>query len=47
MARLALSELRFDGEPIDVVAVGEFIKPGESVVICEVQGSRIVVRRET
>ena len=47
----ALSMLRpsgradFDGEPIDVVAFGEFIRPGEPIVITEVQGSRIVVRR--
>jgi membrane-bound serine protease (ClpP class) len=37
----------FDGEPMDVVAHGEFIRPGEPIVICGVQGSRIVVRRET
>lgn len=49
----ALSMLRpagradFEGEPMDVVSVGEFIRPGEPVWICEVQGSRIVVRRDT
>ena len=35
----------FDGEPLDVVTEGDFIRPGEPIEICQVRGNRIVVRR--
>ena len=35
----------FDGEPLDVVTLGDFITPGESIEICKVRGNRIIVRR--
>jgi membrane-bound serine protease (ClpP class) len=35
----------FDGEPMDVVTQGEFIQPGEPIVISEVHGNRVVVKR--
>ncbi len=37
----------FDGEPLDVVTVGDYVQPGEPVEICEVHGNRVVVRRAT
>lgn len=47
----ALSPLRpsgiveIDGERVDVVSEGEMIETGASVVVCRVDGNRIVVRR--
>ena len=35
----------FDGEPLDVVTLGDLINPGEAIEITEVQGNRVVVRR--
>jgi membrane-bound serine protease (ClpP class) len=36
----------FDGERIDVVSDGEFINPGENIVVTRVDGNRIVVRHQ-
>lgn len=35
----------FDGVRLNVVSGGEFIQKGESVVICHVEGTRIVVKQ--
>jgi membrane-bound serine protease (ClpP class) len=35
-----------DGERIDVVSDGEFIDPGENIVVTRIDGNRIVVRRQ-
>ncbi|HEX9787645.1 MAG TPA: NfeD family protein [Candidatus Binatia bacterium] len=35
-----------NGERIDVVSDGEFINPGENIVVTRVDGNRIVVRRQ-
>jgi len=37
----------FDGEPLDVVTQGDFIRPGEAIEICGVKGNRTIVRRAT
>jgi len=34
-----------EGERVDVVSDGEFIEPGEPIVVVRVDGNRIVVRR--
>lgn len=34
-----------DGERVDVVSDGEFIDPGENIIVARVDGNRIVVRR--
>ncbi|MBM4084800.1 MAG: serine protease, partial [Planctomycetes bacterium] len=47
---MALSTLRpsgraeIDGQPVDVVAEGDFIPAGQPIVVAEVKGTRIVVR---
>jgi membrane-bound ClpP family serine protease len=35
-----------DGERIDVISDGEFINPGENIVVTRVDGNRIVVRHQ-
>jgi membrane-bound serine protease (ClpP class) len=35
-----------DGERVDVVSDGEFINPGENIVVAHVDGNRIVVRHQ-
>jgi len=35
---------RFDGRRVDVVSRGEWVKAGETVEVCEVQGNRVIVR---
>jgi membrane-bound serine protease (ClpP class) len=48
---IAISALRpagiadVEGERVDVVSDGEFIEPGEQIVVSRVDGNRIVVRR--
>ena len=37
--------ITIDGEPIDVVAEGSFVKQGDSVKVINVDGSRVLVRR--
>ncbi|MBM4037198.1 MAG: hypothetical protein FJ290_01680 [Planctomycetes bacterium] len=37
----------FDGEPFDVVTEGDLIEAGEPIVVAEVHGNRIVVKRAT
>ncbi len=34
-----------DGEPLDVVAEGNFVKAGASVIVVNVDGSRVLVRQ--
>ena len=35
-----------DGERIDVISDGEFINPGENIVVTRIDGNRIVVRHQ-
>ena len=37
--------IAIDGEPVDVVAEGSFVKQGDSVKVINVDGSRVLVRQ--